>query len=142
MAEKTALVAPAGTATDTGTVTDALLLLRSMLSPPVGAAPLSETVQTSVPAPVIAELLHVNPVTVNGTAMPVPVSATTVELPFVASLVTVSCPDAVPVDFGTNWTCKPKWPPAGTVTGKVGCPTIEKDSPLIATFEIWTAPVP
>jgi len=51
-AEKLALVAPAGTVTEVGTVT-ALLLLESVTAcPPVGAAELSVTVQLSVPAPV------------------------------------------------------------------------------------------
>ncbi len=47
-----ALVAPAGTLTDAGTLTALLLLLRLTVSPLYGAAPVSTTVHASVPAPV------------------------------------------------------------------------------------------
>jgi hypothetical protein len=61
VAVKLALVAFAATVTDAGTVTDASLLTRFTTKPPLGAAPLSVTVQASVPAPVIAPLAQVNP---------------------------------------------------------------------------------
>jgi len=54
-----ALVALAGTVTAAGRLTALLLLARLTLIPPLGAAELSVTVQASVPAPVIDELLHV-----------------------------------------------------------------------------------
>jgi hypothetical protein len=57
---KLALIAFAGTATEAGTVTDASLLDRLTVSPPLGAAALRVTVQASVPAPVIAPLVQVN----------------------------------------------------------------------------------
>jgi hypothetical protein len=56
VAEKLAVVAPAGTVTVAGTATAELLLPRLTASPPVTAAEVRVTVQLSVPAPVI-ELL-------------------------------------------------------------------------------------
>jgi hypothetical protein len=53
-----ALVAFAATVTVFGTVTVVLLLDRPTVSPPLAAAAFSVTVQASVPAPVIDELLH------------------------------------------------------------------------------------
>jgi hypothetical protein len=44
-----------------GTVTAALLLLRVTVAPPVGAAALNVAAHTSVPTPVIVEVLHVRP---------------------------------------------------------------------------------
>jgi len=52
-AEKLADDDPAGTATEAGTETDALLLLRVTEEPPLGAAHVSVTVQDVVPDPVI-----------------------------------------------------------------------------------------
>ena len=68
-----ALVALAGTTTVAGTVTEALLLVRPTLTPPLPAAELSVTVQASLPAPVIDALLHDNELNTPGTAVPVPV---------------------------------------------------------------------
>ena len=53
-----ALVRLAGTITIAGTTTDELLLARLTLIPPLGAAPFSETVHESDPAPVIEESVH------------------------------------------------------------------------------------
>jgi hypothetical protein len=72
-----ALVAFAGTSTVAGTVTDALLLVRPTLTPPLPAAELSVTVQLSLPAPVIDALLQDNPLNAAGTAVPVPLSPIT-----------------------------------------------------------------
>jgi len=58
VAVKVAVVAPAATVTEAGTVTDELLLARLTAKPPVGAAAFRVTVQLSVQAPVIDELLH------------------------------------------------------------------------------------
>ena len=52
VAVKFALVAPAGTVTEAGTVTTLLLLAKLTVNPPVAAAALRVTVQLSVPAPV------------------------------------------------------------------------------------------
>jgi hypothetical protein len=51
-AEKLALVAPAATVTEDGTVTADILLDRLTVWPPVDAAALSVTEQLSLPAPV------------------------------------------------------------------------------------------
>lgn len=61
VAAKLALVAPAATVTDAGTVIAELLLLRLIANPPVGAAPLKATVQLSAPAPVIDPLAQLKP---------------------------------------------------------------------------------
>ena len=68
-----ALVALAGTTTVAGTVTEALLLVRPTLTPPLPAAELSVTVQVSLPAPVMDALLQDSPLNTPGTAVPVPV---------------------------------------------------------------------
>lgn len=52
VAEKLALLAPAATVTDDGTVTDASLLERLTANPPLAAAVFTVTVQESVPDPV------------------------------------------------------------------------------------------
>lgn len=51
----------AGTVTVEGTETAELLDVTLMLTPPLGADPLSTTVQRSVPAPVIEALAQLNP---------------------------------------------------------------------------------
>ena len=68
-----ALVALAGTTTVAGTVTEALLLVRPTLTPPLPAAELSVTVHVSLPAPVMDALLQESPLNTPGTAVPVPV---------------------------------------------------------------------
>ena len=55
-----ALVAFAGTLTEAGSVTALLLLARVTLSPPLGAAALRETVQVSVPAVVIEDVVQLS----------------------------------------------------------------------------------
>lgn len=55
VAEKLALVAPAATVTEAGTVTEALLLVRFTANPPLAAAAFSVTVQVSVPDPLIED---------------------------------------------------------------------------------------
>jgi hypothetical protein len=61
VAVKLAVVDPAATVTEAGTVTAELLLVRLTVKPPLAAAALSVTVQPSVPAPVIELLLQLNP---------------------------------------------------------------------------------
>ena len=61
VAEKLALVAPAATVTEAGTVTAVELLDSVTTWPPVGAAAFSSTLQPSVAAPVTDELIHPNP---------------------------------------------------------------------------------
>jgi hypothetical protein len=61
VAVKPALAELAGTLTEVGSVTEASLLKRFTVSPPVGATALALTVQASVPAPVMDALVHVMP---------------------------------------------------------------------------------
>jgi hypothetical protein len=61
VAEKLALVSPAATVTEVGTVTSFELLDRVTTWPPVGAAAFSSTLQPSVAAPVSDELIQPSP---------------------------------------------------------------------------------
>lgn len=58
VAVKPAVLAPAGTFTDAGTVTALLLLARLTVNPPEAAAAFNVTTQLSVPAPVIEPLVQ------------------------------------------------------------------------------------
>ena len=62
LAVKFTLVAPEGTVTDAGTLSEVLLLERLTVTPALVAAELMVTVQLSVPAPLIDELAQLNPV--------------------------------------------------------------------------------
>ena len=97
------LVSPAGTLTEVGTVTAALLLTRLTVSPPLAAAAFKFTVQLSVPAPVMVLVAQLTPV---GTGTPVPLKLTAVEVPPDALLVTVTCPDNDPAAPGSNCTLR------------------------------------
>jgi hypothetical protein len=94
---------PDATVTDDGTVTAALLLERPTVNPPLAAAAFRVTVQESVPAPVMDELMHVSAVS---TGMPVPLSEIVVALPVDELLVSVNCPVAVPAMTGSNCTVR------------------------------------
>ena len=61
VAVKAALAEPAGTVRLAGTTTLALLLDRLTAEPPAGAAPLSVTVQETLPAPTIVAGVQDNP---------------------------------------------------------------------------------
>ncbi len=61
LAAKLALFAPCGTNTETGTLTALLLLARLTVMPPAGACALNVTLQLSVPAPIIDELVQLTP---------------------------------------------------------------------------------
>jgi hypothetical protein len=61
VAEKDALVAPEGTDTEAGTDTAELLLVKLTASPVLGAAPLRDTEQLSVPAPIMDEMEQLRP---------------------------------------------------------------------------------
>ncbi len=93
MAVKIALVAVAGTVTEPGTVTAALLLDRPTLSPPVGAEPDRLTVQESASDPVIERLLQFNALTVGVPAAPV---ALRLIAEVVALLEIINCPVTEP----------------------------------------------
>jgi hypothetical protein len=102
VAVKPTLDALAGTIAVAGAVTAELLLARLTVNPPLGAAPFSETVHESDPAPVIEELLHETALSV---ATPVPLKFTVDVAPAEALLAIVSVPAAAPEVVGSNCTC-------------------------------------
>jgi hypothetical protein len=107
VAENVALVAPAATATEAGTVTAALSLARVTVVPPVGAAALSVTVQESVPGPMIALLVQVKALSAEiAVVVPVPLRLMTVVGLEAALLVIVSWPVLAPEEAGLNCTAK------------------------------------
>lgn len=75
LALKPAVVAVAGTVTNGGMTTELLLLANATLIPPVGAEPVSVTVQESLSAPVIDVLPQAIELTVGVTAVPAPLRA-------------------------------------------------------------------
>jgi hypothetical protein len=102
-AEKLALDEPPGTVTEDGTVTALLLLDKLNAKPPLAADTFMAIVQESDPVPVIEPLVQVNPVRIG---IPVPLSATAVELPLDELLVSVSWPAATPARVGVNCTLR------------------------------------
>jgi hypothetical protein len=101
VAVKVAVVEPAATVTEAGTVTALLLLARLTAKPPVGAAAFRVTVQLSVPDPVNDPLVQLSAL---NTGTPVPLRLTTVEVPLEELLVRVSEPEAAPAVVGSNCT--------------------------------------
>jgi hypothetical protein len=138
VAVNVALVAPAATVTEAGTVTAELLLDKLTVAPPLPAAVLSATVQESVPEPVMDALTQDSAlnVAVTDADVPVPLRATTT-VPLVEEvLATMICPAAVPVATGLNCTSKSKVPPAGTVMGRAAWPLRAKPCPLTLNWVI------
>jgi hypothetical protein len=101
VAVKLAVVEPAATVTEAGTVTVELLLARLTVKPPVAAAAFSVTVQLSVPDPVNEPLVQLSALS---TGTPVPLRPTTVEVPPEELLVRVSEPEMAPAVVGSNCT--------------------------------------
>jgi hypothetical protein len=99
LAEKLALVAPAATVTEEGTVTADELLDRATTWPPVGAAALSVTVQLSVAA-VVSEAAE--QLSLLGIACPVPLSAIVEVVPVEELLVRVTDPVSTPALVGSK----------------------------------------
>jgi hypothetical protein len=108
-AEKATLVVLAGTVTVAGRVTATSLLERLTVSPPLPAAALRVTVQTSVPEPVIEPLAQESALSVpgaTGAAVPVPLRLITAD-GLVAELLTkVSCPVTVLAAEGSKSTIR------------------------------------
>jgi hypothetical protein len=96
VAEKFAVLTPAGTVTEAGTVTALLLLDRLTLNPPDGAALVSATVQGSVTAPVSAVLLHETALNETDVLVGVPLT------PFPLSFTVATGVDD-PADMRLNW---------------------------------------
>lgn len=97
-----ALVAPAGTVTVAGNAIAVSLLDRLATMPPLGAAAPRVTVHASVPAPVIEDVAHDNPVIDVGIGLPVPLRAITVEVALEELLLMVNWPVAAPTLTGSN----------------------------------------
>jgi hypothetical protein len=107
LAVKLALVAPAGTATDAGTVTAELLLAKPTVSPPLAAAAFRVTAQRSVPAPVTDRLAQLKELRlVELAAAPVPLSPISSVPLTLELLVIVNWPVAAPVAAGEKFTLK------------------------------------
>lgn len=137
-AVKIALLAPAATVTEAGTLTSELLLDSPIVNPPLAAAVFTVTVQLSVPEPVNALLEQLNPVS---PGMPVPLRPTTVELPIVELLTIDSCPDCPPAAVGLNSTFSVSDWPGASVTGRIP-PGIEKPAPVSDAALTVTGVVP
>jgi hypothetical protein len=131
-----AVRAPAATVTEAGTVTDELLLLSVTVSPPVGAAELSDTVHESLAAPLIVPFAQETPLSVPPADCPVPLRATTT-VPLVAELLEiVIVPVCPPTVAGSKLTCKVADCPGFSVAGNVA-PDIEKSVPVsVAEFTV------
>jgi hypothetical protein len=124
-AVKFALLAPAATVTEPGTLTNGLLLARFTANPPLRAAAFNVTAQLSATEPVIDELTQVTPF---NTGTPVPLSPTTIELPLEELLARESCPAAGPEAVGSNCTLSAIVWPGARVMGRLA-PEIEKPVP-------------
>ena len=137
-AEKPTLAAPAGIVTEAGTLTAVLLLFRTTLVPPLGAAALRVTVQASVPAPVMDALVQESAL---GTGIPVPLRVTLAVGSVDEVLPMVTCPLAEPLTAGLNWTeSVAVWPGLRLIGNAT--PEMEKPAPLtVAEFTV-TATVP
>lgn len=98
---KLALLEPAATVTEAGTVASELLLERLTTKPPFAAAVFKVAVQLSVPAPVMVPLAQLRAVS---TGTPVPLRPTTIDAPFEELLFSDSCPVSAPAVLGSNCT--------------------------------------
>ena len=98
-----ALVAPAATVTDPGTLTALSLLDRLTASPPLPAAAFRVTVHASLPDPVNEFLLQLKPLSAPDAAWPVPLRLTEPVLGEALSVI-VMLPLAVPVAVGLKTT--------------------------------------
>lgn len=126
LAVKLALLAPAATVTEAGTLTSELLLDRPIVNPPLAAGVFTVTAQLSVPEPVIELLVQLSAVS-PGT--PVPLRPTTIELPFEELLAIDSCPACTPATVGSNSTLSVNVWPGDSVAGRPS-PGIEKPVPV------------
>lgn len=138
LASKVALLAPAGTVTDTGTLTALSLLARATSRPPLAAVAFSVTVHVSLEAPVTDPFTQFSPVSI-GT--PMPLKATEAELAFDALLETLSWPLADPDAVGSNLIVTVTLVFAPILIGTLA-PLIEKGCPVRFNAEISTAADP
>jgi len=138
VAVKLAVVAPAATVTEAGTVTAVLLLARLTANPPPAVAVFSVTVQLSLPAPVNDPLAQLSAVSA-GT--PVPLRLINVEVPLDELLVRISCPVAAPAVVGSNCTVSVAVSFGFKVSGKVAPETVKPVPATLAALTV-TAEVP
>jgi hypothetical protein len=127
LAVKVALLAPAGTVTDAGTVTALSLLARFTSRPPLAAVAFSVTVHVSLDAPVTDPFTQFSSV---NTGTPMPLRDTVDEDPFDALLAIVSWPVADPDAAGSNWMVTVTLAFAPTLIGTPLPPLIEKGCPV------------
>jgi hypothetical protein len=135
---KLALVAPAAIVTDDGTVSAVTLLDRITVSPPVGAAAFSVTVQESIAAPVSEPLEQLSPLS---TGCPVPLKAIVEVVPADELLVRVTVPLTAPAAVGSKLIASVAVAPAFSVNGKL-TPESLKPLPLTVPALTVTASVP
>jgi hypothetical protein len=138
LAVKLAVVAPAGTVTEGGTVTAELLLATPTANPPLAAATFSVTVQLSVPALVIDALVQLSAL---NTGLPDPLRLTTVDVPLDELLVKVNEPVSAPAAVGSNCTVSVAVAFGLSVSGKVAPETV-KPGPATVPALMVTATVP
>lgn len=125
LAAKFALVTPEATITEDGTVTALLLLARLTTAPPLGAAEVKVTVQSSAPAPFIEGCAQLRPD--SAVFSPAPCSFTVPPPRFAASaemVVTLTCPVVTVADPGSKLTWTTILPPGGRVLGSVPALTV------------------
>lgn len=141
VAVNAALVDPADTVTEAGTVTALLLLVSVTASPPDAAADVRLTVQASVPAPVIELLVQETAFSVPLVDCPVPLRLITA-VPLVEELlVIVSEPLAAPAVVGSKVTVNVTFCPGVRVTGKLAPETLNP-APVTAAALMVTEAVP
>ena len=139
VAVNAALVAPAATVTEPGTVTAELLLASDTASPPLGAAAVSVTLHASEPAPVSEPLLQLTALSAAGaTAVPLRLI---VAVPAAELLLTVTVPVLLPAAVGSYDTFSTALCPGLSVTGAVN-PDAENPVPLTPIALIVSAAVP
>ena len=100
-----AVVEPAATVTEAGTVTEELLLDKVTASPPAGAAALSVTEHASVAAPVSVWLVQERELSAPAVDSPFPLRLIAIVPLVVALLVIVIVPVAAPAVVGSKLTC-------------------------------------
>ncbi len=126
LAAKFAPVTPEATITEAGTVTALLLLARLTTAPPLGAAAVKVTVQSSDPAPFIEECAQLRPDR-DAAFFPAPCSLTVPPhrlASLVEMVVTLICPVVSVADPGSKLTCTTILPPGGRVLGSVPAFTV------------------
>ena len=143
-AVKLTLVALAGTVTDDGTVTAALLLERFTIIPPLGAELLNVTVHASVPAPVIDALLQESALNVDEfekEADPLPCSFAVAER-LEEGVIMLNCPVISVAALGLKCTFRLSVPPAARVRGRLLSPSMENEGSDRLSCEICNGAVP